>query len=196
MKKSLFLGDVNLQRFASNEEATDTNQDEQSPGDIGADDANNDESIADNYITREQYEEDLKAELKRQREELMKNFAKEKADELRKSKLSEAEKKEEEHKELLEKLDKISEENRLMKLENETSKLLEKEGLPQKYLGFLMGKDSETTAENIKHFKEQYQADIKNAKEEQWKNDAPEAPLNDLSSEDHAFKVATDNYNK
>lgn len=200
MKKSLFLEDVNLQRFAEEEDTQDTEQTGQNTGDTEPetnsgdnDDITDDELIT---LTKAEYSEKMKSRLKRQEEKLRKEFEEQRAEEIRKSKLSQAEKEAEERQELQDELEALRESNRLMKLENETSKMLEKEGIPQKFMKFLMGKDSESTEENIANFKEQYQADIKNAKEEKWKGEAPDAIPENMSSEDHAFKVATENFKK
>nr|DAK63918.1 MAG TPA: Major head protein [Caudoviricetes sp.] len=173
MQNKLLTG-FNLQRFAEDDAAA-TEQTGQSEGtdtskNTGDDEKNETKKLS---ITQDELDEILNKRLARQEEKLKKEYKVEKEEELRKSKLSQAEKEAEERQELQDELAKAKEENRLMKLESRTSELLTENELPQSFKGFLIGKDEETTEENIKAFQEVYRAEIKKATEEKWKSKAP-----------------------
>lgn len=167
------LTDFNLQRFAEDDAAA-TEQTGQSEGTETSkntgDDKNETKMLS---ITQEELDDMFEKRLARQAEKLEEKFKAEKEEELRKSKLSQAEKEAEERQELQDELAKAKEENRLMKLEGRTSELLNEHELPQTFKGFLIGKDEEATEENIKAFEEVYRAEIKKATEEKWKSKAP-----------------------
>lgn len=167
------LTNFNLQRFAD-ENAEVTEQTGQSEGTDTSkntgDDKNETKMLS---ITQDELDEILNKRLARQEEKLKKEYQAQKDEELRKSKLSQAEKEAEERQELQDELAKAREENRLMKLETRTSELLTENELPQSFKGFLIGKDEESTEENIKAFQEVYRAEIKKATEEKWKSKAP-----------------------
>ena len=169
------LTNLNLQRFAEDVDQETTEQAGQSEDtdtskNTGDDEKNETKMLS---ITQDELDEILNKRLARQEEKLKKDFKAQRDEEIRKSKLSQAEKEAEERKELQDELAKAREENRLMKLETRTSELLTENDLPQSFKGFLIGKDEETTEENIKVFQEVYRAEIKKATEEKWKSKAP-----------------------
>lgn len=169
------LTNLNLQRFAEDVDQETTEQAGQSEDtdtskNTGDDEKNETKMLS---ITQDELDEILNKRLARQEEKLKKDFKAQRDEEIRKSKLSQAEKEAEERKELQDELAKAKEENRLMKLEGRTSQLLNEHELPQSFKGFLIGKDEETTEENIKAFQEVYRAEIKKATEEKWKSKAP-----------------------
>lgn len=179
---------MNLQRFAE-DDATPTEQTGQSEGtetskNTGDDEKNETKMLS---ITQEELDEMFNTRLARQAEKLEKKFRAEKEEELRKSKLSQAEKEAEERQELQDELAKAREENRLMKLETRTSELLTENELPQSFKGFLIGKDEETTEENIKAFQEVYRAEIKKATEEKWKSKAPGTATKETSPDESVW---------
>lgn len=183
MEKSLFLSNVNLQRFAE-DDATHTEQTGQSEGTETSKNTGDENETKMLSITQEELDEMFNTRLARQAEKLEKKFRAEKEEELRKSKLSQAEKEAEERQELQDELAKAREENRMMKLETRTSELLTENELPQSFKGFLIGKDEETTEENIKAFQEVYRAEIKKATEEKWKSKAPGTATKETSPDD------------
>lgn len=184
MQNKLLTG-FNLQRFAENDAAA-TEQTGQSEGtetskNTGDDEKNETKMLS---ITQEELDDMFDKRLARQADKLKKEFQAEKEEELRKSKLSQAEKEAEERQELQDELAKAKEENRLMKLEGRTSELLTENELPQSFKGFLIGKDEETTEDNIKAFQEVYRAEIKKATEEKWKTKAPGTAAKEINADD------------
>lgn len=175
MEKSLFLSNVNLQRFADETESQSTEQTGQNTGNTEPDPKSGDDDNSKEFLrmTQNEFDNAIKDRMKRFEKKLKDEFQAEKEEELRKSKLSQAEKEAEERQELQDELAKAKEENRMMKLETRTSELLTENELPQSFKGFLIGKDEETTEENIKTFQEIYRAEIKKATEEKWKSKAP-----------------------
>lgn len=97
----------------------------------------------------------------------------EKAKEAARAKMTAQEKAEEERKEAQDKLKAAQEELRLIKLENETSKLLEENNVSQKFGRFLMQDDLETTKSNVEEFKKIYDEDIQKAVKEKLKTETP-----------------------
>lgn len=172
MEKSLFLSNVNLQRFAEDDAATTEQTGQNEDTDTSKNTGNNNKTKMLS-ITQEELDDMFDKRLARQADKLKKEFQAEKEEELRKSKLSQAEKEAEERQELQDRLAKAEEENRMMKLETRTSELLNEHELPQSFKGFLIGQDEETTEANIKAFEEVYRAEIKKATEEKWKSKAP-----------------------
>ena len=167
------LTNLNLQRFAEDVDQETTEPTGQSEGTETSKNTGDENETKMLSITQDELDEILNKRLSRQEEKLKKDFQSQKEEELRKSKLSQAEKEAEERQELQDELAKAREENRLMKLEGRTSELLTENELPQSFKGFLIGKDEETTEENIKAFQEVYRAEIKKATEEKWKSKAP-----------------------
>lgn len=184
MGKSLFLSNVNLQRFADEGEAQTTEQTGQN------EDTDTSKNSGDNNetkmlsITQEELDDMFDKRLARQADKLKKEFQAEKEEELRKSKLSQAEKEAEERQELQDRLAKAEEENRMMKLETRTSELLNEHELPQSFKDFLIGADEDATESNIKAFEEVYRAEIKKATEEKWKTKAPGTAAKDINADD------------
>lgn len=189
MEKSLFLSNVNLQRFADEGEAQTTEKTGKNTGNTEPDPKSGDDKNETKMlsITQEELDEILNKRLARQEEKLKKDFQAQKDEELRKSKLSQAEKEAEERQELQDELAKAREENRLMKLESRTSELLTENELPQTFKGFLIGKDEEATEENIKAFEEVYRAEIKKATEEKWKSKAPGTATKETSPDESVW---------
>lgn len=183
METQLLTG-FNLQRFAEDDAAAteQTGQNEGTDTSKNTGDDKNETKMLS--ITQEELDEILNKRLARQEEKLKKDFQAQKDEELRKSKLSQAEKEAEERQELQDELAKAKEENRLMKLETRTSELLTENELPQSFKGFLIGKDEETTEENIKAFQEVYRAEIKKATEEKWKSKAPGTATKETSPDE------------
>lgn len=175
MEKSLFLSNVNLQRFADEGEAQTTEQTGQNTGNTEPDPKSGDDDNSKEFLrmTQDEFDNAIKDRMKRFEKKLKDEFQAEKEEELRKSKLSQAEKEAEERQELQDELAKAKEENRLMKLEGRTSELLNEHELPQTFKGFLIGRDEEETIHHIKKFEEVYRAEIKKATEEKWKSKAP-----------------------
>ena len=183
MEKSLFLSNVNLQRFAENDAAAteQTGQNEDTDTSKNSGDNNETKMLS---ITQEELDDMFDKRLARQADKLKKEFQAEKEEELRKSKLSQAEKEAEERQELQDRLAKAEEENRMMKLETRTSELLNEHELPQSFKDFLIGADEDATESNIKAFEEVYRAEIKKATEEKWKTKAPGTAAKDINADD------------
>lgn len=174
--KDLFLRDINLQRFAeTNEgaEADPTKEADTTKQDEGKDTENiisySEEELQEavnkavkeatkNMLTKDKVNEIVKAE---------------KAKEAARAKMTADEIAEEEKAETLKKLEAAQEEIRLMKLENETSKVLEENKIPQKFGKFLIQDDIETTKDNIASFKKTYEEDLERIKKEIYQSDAP-----------------------
>lgn len=97
-------------------------------------------------------------------------IAKEKA----KAKMTAEEKAEEERLERERELAEAKETIRLMELNNDTSNLLDEEGLPQSFKGFLIGDDLEATKENISGFKKVFEAEVTKAVKNKLKSGAPD----------------------
>lgn len=171
MQNKLLTG-FNLQRFAEDDAAA-TEQTGQSEGTETSKNTGDENETKMLSISQKELDDMFDRRLARQAEKLEEKFKAEKEEELRKSKLSQAEKEAEERQELQDELAKAKEENRLMKLESRTSELLTENELPQSFKGFLIGKDEEATEDNIKAFQEVYRAEIKKATEEKWKSKAP-----------------------
>lgn len=173
--KDLLLRDIDLQRFAEGAEANDE-------PDKGAEDNKQDEGKdAENIISYS--EEELQEAVDKAVKEATKGMLTkdkvneivkaEKAKEAARAKMTADEIAEEERAETQKKLEAAQEEIRLMKLENETSKVLEENKIPQKFGEFLMKDDIETTKENIANFKKTYEADLERIKKEIYQSDAP-----------------------
>ena len=196
MEKSLFLSNVNLQRFAEEGEAQVTEQTGQSTGDTEPDTKSGDDKNEPKMlsITQDELDEILNKRLARQEEKLKKDFQAQRDEDLRKSKLSQAEKEAEERKELQDELAKAKEENRMMKLESRTSEILNEHELPQSFKEFLIGQDEEATEANIKAFEEVYRAEIKKATEEKWKTKAPGTAAKETNADDAVWGEIRNKY--
>ena len=171
--KDLLIRDINLQRFAEGAEPEPAKEAENTKTEEGKETENiisySEEELQDavnkavkeatkGMLTKEKVNEIVKAE---------------KAKEAARAKMTADELAEEEKAETLKKLEAALEENRLMKLENETSKVLEENKIPQKFGKFLMQKDIDTTKANIEDFKKTYEADLERIKKEIYQSDAP-----------------------
>ena len=172
--KDLFIRDINLQRFAeANEPIDDPSKDAEDVKEEGKDSENiisySEEELQEavdkavkeatkNMLTKDKVNEIVKAE---------------KAKEAARAKMTADEIAEEERAETQKKLEAAQEEIRLMKLENETSKVLEENKIPQKFGKFLMQTDIDTTKDNIASFKKTYEEDLERIKKEIYQSDAP-----------------------
>ena len=174
--KDLFIRDINLQRFAEGAdeaEAEPTKEADTTKQEEGKDTENiisySEEELQEavnkavkeatkNMLTKDKVNEIVKAE---------------KAKEAARAKMTADEIAEEERAETQKKLEAAQEEIRLMKLKNETSKVLEENKIPQKFGKFLMQSDIETTKANIEDFKKTYEADLERIKKEIYQSDAP-----------------------
>lgn len=172
--KDLFIRDINLQRFAeANEPVDEPSKD--------AEDVKEEGKEAENIISYS--EDELQEAIDKAVKEATKNMLTkdkvneivkaEKAKEAARAKMTADELAEEERQETQKKLEAAQEEIRLMKLENETSKVLEENKIPQKFGKFLMKDDIETTKANIEDFKKTYEADLERIKKEIYQSDAP-----------------------
>ena len=193
MEKSLFLSNVNLQRFAEDDAATteQTGQNEDTDTSKNTGDNNETKMLS---ITQEELDDMFDKRLARQADKLKKEFQAEKEEELRKSKLSQAEKEAEERQELQDRLAKAEEENRMMKLETRTSELLNEHELPQSFKDFLIGADENATESNIKAFEEVYRAEIKKATEEKWKTKAPGTAKKEITPDEAIWSEIRNKY--
>ena len=176
--EDLLIRDINLQRFAEGAEGAET-VDEPSKE---AEDVKQDEGKeAENIISYS--EEELQEAVNKAVKEATKGMLtkdkvneivkSEKAKEAARAKMTADEIGEEERQETQKKLEAAQEEIRLMKLENETSKVLEESKIPQKFGKFLMKTDIDTTKENIEDFKKTYEEDLERIKKEIYQSDAP-----------------------
>lgn len=182
MQNKLLTG-FNLQRFAEDDAAA-TEQTGQSEGTETSKNTGDENETKMLSISQKELDDMFDRRLARQAEKLEEKFKAEKEEELRKSKLSQAEKEAEERQELQDELAKAREENRLMKLESRTSELLNEHELPQSFKEFLIGQDEDATESNIKAFEEVYRAEIKKATEEKWKTKAPGTAAKDINADD------------
>ena len=192
MQNKLLTG-FNLQRFAEDDAAA-TEQTGQSEGTETSKNTGDENETKMLSISQKELDDMFDRRLARQAEKLEEKFKAEKEEELRKSKLSQAEKEAEERQELQDRLAKAEEENRMMKLETRTSELLNEHELPQSFKGFLIGKDEETTEENIKAFQEVYRAEIKKATEEKWKSKAPGTATKESTPDEDVWGEVRDKY--
>ena len=126
-----------------------------------------------------EYKEKLEKE-KKEAERLSKLSADEREQELLKQK----------EKELAEKEQAI----RLRELQLDTIEKLAEENLPVGFAEFLIGEDAETTNDNIKKFKEEWQKALSNAVDERIKGKSPKLPETKLKSNqiDDFMKLANE----
>lgn len=174
--KDLLIRDINLQRFADDAEGA-----EAEPSKEAENTKQEDSKEAENIISYS--EEELQEAVDKAVKEATKGMLTkdkvneivkaEKAKEAARAKMTADEIAEEEKRETQKKLEAAQEEIRLMKLENETSKVLEENKIPQKFGKFLMQTDIETTKANIEDFKKTYEADLERIKKEIYQSDAP-----------------------
>lgn len=174
--KDLLLRDIDLQRFS---EADEANANSASESQTEANEQEKDAEII-SYSEEELQEAINKAVAEATKGMLSKDkvneiVKKEKAKEAERAKMTAEELAEEERRETQEKLAAAQEEIRVMKLSNETSKLLDEKEIPQHFAEFLMKDDLETTKANVDKFKKTYEEDIKKAVKEALKTDTPKA---------------------
>lgn len=173
--KDLLLRDIDLQRFAEANETSDE------PDKEAEDNKQDEGKEAENIISYS--EEELQEAVDKAVKEATKGMLTkdkvneivkaEKAKEAARAKMTADEIAEEERAETQKKLEAAQEEIRLMKLENETSKVLEENKIPQKFGKFLMQDDIDTTKDNIASFKKTYEEDLERIKKEIYQSDAP-----------------------
>lgn len=173
--KDLLIRDINLQRFAETNEPVDE------PSKEAEENKGEDSKEAENVISYS--EEELQEAIDKAVKEATKGMLTkdkvneivkaEKAKEAARAKMTADEIAEEERAETQKKLEAAEEEIRIMKLENETSKVLEENKIPQKFGKFLMQDDIDTTKANIEDFKKTYEADLERIKKEIYQSDAP-----------------------
>lgn len=180
--KDLFVRDFNLQRFAEEAEANPTEDTKEAKPES----ENKEEEQIISYSEEELHEAIDKAVKEATKDMLSKDKVNEivkaeKAKEAKRAKMTADEIAEAERKETEEKLAEAQEEIRLMKLTNETSKVLEDNKIPQKFGKFLMGDDIETTKANIEDFKKTYTEDLDRVKKELYQSKAPKASGNSES---------------
>lgn len=174
--KDLLIRDINLQRFAEGAEGTEADATKEAE-DVKQDEGKETENII-SYSEEELQEAVDKAVKEATKGMLTKDKVNEivkaeKAKEAARAKMTADEIAEEERAETQKKLEAAQEEIRLMKLENETSKVLEENKIPQKFGKFLMQDDIETTKDNIAGFKKTYEEDLERIKKEIYQSDAP-----------------------
>lgn len=173
--KDLLLRNIDLQRF-SEDEGTDGASENQE---------NTQEENNENEEIVSYSEDELQDAIKKAVKEATKGMLTkdkvneivkaEKAKEAERAKMSAEEIAEAERKETQNKLAEAQEEIRLMKLEKDTSQMLEENEVSQKFLEFLMKDDLETTKTNIEKFKKTYDEDLKNAVKQALKTKDPRA---------------------
>lgn len=192
MQNKLLTG-FNLQRFAEDDAAA-TEQTGQSEGTETSKNTGDENETKMLSISQKELDDMFDRRLARQAEKLEEKFKAEKEEELRKSKLSQAEKEAEERQELQDELAKAREENRLMKLESRTSELLNEHELPQSFKDFLIGQDEDATEANVKAFEEVYRAEIKKATEEKWKSKAPGTAKKEITPDEAIWSEIRNKY--
>lgn len=174
--KDLFIRDINLQRFAEGADGAEAEPTKEA-------DTTKQKEGKDNENIISYSEEELQEAVNKAVKEATKNMLTkdkvneivkaEKAKEAARAKMTADEIAEEERAETQKKLEAAQEEIRLMKLENETSKVLEEKKIPQKFGKFLMQTDIETTKANIEDFKKTYEEDLERVKKEIYQSDPP-----------------------
>lgn len=174
--KDLFIRDIDLQRFAEGAEGAEA--DPTKEADTTKQDEGKDTENIISY-SEEELQEAINKAVKEAtkgmltKEKVNEIVKAEKAKEAARAKMTADEIAEEERAETQKKLEAAQEEIRLMKLENETSKVLEENKIPQKFGKFLMQDDIETTKANIEDFKKTYEADLERIKKEIYQSEAP-----------------------
>ena len=174
--KDLFIRDIDLQRFAEGAEGAEA--DPTKEADTTKQDEGKDTENIISY-SEEELQEAINKAVKEAtkgmltKEKVNEIVKAEKAKEAARAKMTADEIAEEERAETQKKLEAAQEEIRLMKLENETSKVLEENKIPQKFGKFLMQSDIETTKANIEDFKKTYEADLERIKKEIYQSEAP-----------------------
>lgn len=181
----MFKRKMNLQLFADKGDSTETdNQD--------LDNKNNEEpktytqeeldarvqSEADKRVT-----EALKTSRAKWEEEFKEKLEKEKKEAERLSKLSADEKEKELLKQQQEKLAEKEKAIKLRELQLDTVNLLAEEKLPVGFAEFLIKEDAETTNENIKKFKKEWQEALSKAVDEKIKGTPPRLPESKIESD-------------
>lgn len=174
--KDLFIRDIDLQRFAEGAEGAEA--DPTKEADTTKQDEGKDTENIISY-SEEELQEAINKAVKEAtkgmltKEKVNEIVKAEKAKEAARAKMTADEIAEEERAETQKKLEAAQEEIRLMKLENETSKVLEENKIPQKFGKFLMQDDIETTKANIEDLKKTYEADLERIKKEIYQSEAP-----------------------
>lgn len=143
------------------------------------------ETKKENVESKTYTEEELKAKvqsetdkrvteaIKTAREKWEKEAAEEKKEAARLAKLTQEEREKELQAKQLKELEETKAELNRVLLEKDTIDRLSKENVPIAFKDFLMGADAETTNENIKAFKEVYEAEVQKGVEERLKGKTP-----------------------
>lgn len=111
--------------------------------------------------------------IKTAREKWEKEAAEEKKEAARLAKLTQEEREKELQAKQLKELEETKAELNRVYLERDTIDRLSEENVPIAFKDFLMGADAETTNENIKAFKEVYEAEVQKGVEERLKGKTP-----------------------
>lgn len=166
--------DLNLQLFASDEEEISKNtanehvEEEKKESEVKT-------YTEEEVQARVQSEADKRVTeaLKTARAKWEKEEAEEKKEAERLQSLSQKEREEELKAKQLKELEETKAELNRVYLERDTVDRLSDESVPIAFKDFLMGKDAESTNENIKTFKEIYEAEVQKALEERLKGTTP-----------------------
>lgn len=166
--------DLNLQLFASDEEETSKNtanehvEEEKKESEVKT-------YTEEEVQARVQSEADKRVTeaLKTARAKWEKEEAEEKKEAERLQSLSQKEREEELKAKQLKELEETKAELNRVYLERDTVDRLRDENVPIAFKDFLMGKDAESTNENIKTFKEIYEAEVQKTLEERLKGNTP-----------------------
>jgi len=138
--------------------------------------------------TEEQVNEIISKRISREKDKAKKELDKavkdaleeERKEQKRLSDLSEEERENERIRQTEAERDELKQKLLKMELSQETTEELNKQGLPIEFKTFLMGVDAETTLENIKVFKENYDAAIKAEVDKLLKGTTPKSPANNF----------------
>lgn len=114
-------------------------------------------------FTQEELDEVVSKRLKRERASWEKKIEDEKKEAARLATLNEDQKKEEIYNKKLKEVEDKANALKLQEDRLEASKILTERGLPTSFVDYLIGKDNETTLDNINKFEKQYKADLQAA---------------------------------
>lgn len=209
--RNLLISDFDLQRFADggepqgqesgdNKPKADQEQGQNQGQGQDQNQGQEEQGEGDKTFTQEEMDKILGARLARQKEQMMTEFTKKLEEALdeqeRLSKMTESERKKAEEEARDKELEETKEELRLLKLENETTLILEDKGLPQTFRPFLMGADLDKTKENVEAFEKVYKEEVKKASEERWRSKPPRDSRGGQTEEEQAWTKALEKYKK
>ena len=189
---------LNLQLFADDKETEETEE--------TVDDKQTEEKEETKTYTQEELDKLLQSETDRRVTEALKTsrakwekeykekLEKEKKEAERLSKLSADEREKELLKQKEQELAEKEQAIRMKELHLYTIEILSEENLPVGFAEFLIGEDAETTNDNIKKFKEEWQKALSNAVDERIKGKSPKLPETKLKSNqiDDFMKLANE----